>query len=89
MDDLFRRVLDVIRNGMQITFTPDNVAAGDDFLIFSAYDKITITFHTNRVPYWIDFDGDEPMLLENCPDSFFESILLNVKNADERHGICL
>lgn len=79
MADLFSQVLDVIHDGMQITFTPDNVAYGDDFLIFSAYKSCTITFHTKSVPYWIDFDGDEPMRLEDCPDSFFESILLNAK----------
>lgn len=77
---LFEKVLDVIHDGMQITFTPDNVAYGDDFLIFSAHNKsCTITFHKNRVPYWIDFDGDEPMRLEDCPESFYESILLNAK----------
>ena len=76
---LFSKVLDAIHDGMQITFTPDNVAVGDTFLIFSAYKSCTVTFHTNRVPYWLDFDGGEPMLLENCPDSFFRSILLNVK----------
>lgn len=77
---LFDEVLDAIHDGMQITFTPDNVAYGDDFLIFNKYrPSQTITFHTNRVPYWIDFDGDEPMRLEDCPDSFFESILLNAK----------
>ncbi len=76
---LFEKVLDVIHDGMQITFTPKNVAYGDDFLIFSAYKSCTITFHTKSVPYWIDFDGDEPMRLEDCPDSFYESILLNAK----------
>ncbi len=76
---LFSQVLDAIHDGMKITFTPDNVASGDRFLIFSAHKSHTITFHTKSVPYWIDFDGDEPMLLENCPDSFFESILLNAK----------
>ena len=79
MNDLFSQVLDVIRDGMQITFTPDNVAYGDRFLIFSTYKSCTITFHTKSVPFWIDFDGGEPMLLEDCPESFFESILLNAK----------
>lgn len=77
--DLFSQVLEKIKDGMSITFTPKNVAYGDTFLIFSAYKKIKVTFHTNCVPYWIDFDGDEPMLLENCPESFFESILKNIK----------
>ena len=76
---LFSEVLDAIHDGMQITFTPDNVAEGDRFLIFSAYKSCTVTFHTSRVPFWLDFDGGEPMLLENCPESFFRSILLNAK----------
>ena len=76
--DLFSKVLDKIYDGMKITFTPDNVAYDDRFLIFSAYKKITVTFHTNVVPYWIDFDCDEPMLLENCPESFLRSILKNI-----------
>ena len=76
--ELFDNVLKAIYDGMEITFTPKNVAYGDRFLIFSAYDKITVKFHTRSVPFWVEFDGDEPMLLENCPDSFFESILKNV-----------
>ena len=80
MADLFSQVLDKIYDGMKITFTPNNVAYGDRFLIFNKYRRSqTITFHTNRVPYWIDFDGDEPMRLEDCPESFYESILLNTK----------
>ena len=76
--DLFGEVLDKIYDGLTITFTPKNVAYGDNFLIYSAYKKIKVTFHTTSVPFWIDFDGDEPMLLENCPNSFFESILKNI-----------
>lgn len=77
--DLFNQVLDRIKDGMEITFTPQNVAEGDNFLIFSACRKQTITLHTNRVPFWIEFDGDEPMRLEDCPTSFFRSILKNIK----------
>lgn len=79
MENLFCKVLDVIHDGMQITFTPDNVAVGDNFLIFSAYKSCTCTFHTSHCPYWVEFDGDEPMLLENCPDSFFRSIIKNAR----------
>ena len=76
---LFDEVLKKIEDGMQITFTPKNVAYGDTFLIFNKYcRKQTITFHTKCVPFWIEFDGDEPMRLEECPDSFFESILKNI-----------
>jgi hypothetical protein len=76
---IFRQVLDVIYDGMRITFTPDNVADGYDFLIFSAYDSITATFHAKQAPYWAEFDEDEPILLEDCPDSFLESIIKNAK----------
>ena len=75
---LFSELISKIKDGMEITLTPDNIAEDDNFLIFSAYDAITVKFHTNRVPYWVEFDGDEPMLLENCPSSFFRSILKNI-----------
>ena len=79
MNDLFSQVLDKIYDGMKITFTAKNVAPYDRFLIFNSYRrKQTITFHTKSVPYWIDFDGDEPMRLEDCPESFLESILKNI-----------
>ena len=80
MEDLYSQVLDKIYDGLKITFTPSNVAWGDRFLIFTSYrKKQTVTFHTKSVPYWLEFDGDEPMRLEDCPDSFLESILLNIK----------
>ena len=87
MYDLFDKVLNVFRNveygyknGIDITFTPKNVAYGDHFLIFSAYKSCTCHFwKTSSGIIYVDFDGDEPMLLENCPESFFESILLNAK----------
>ena len=76
---LFRKVLDAIHDGMQITFTEQNVAEGDNFLIFNNdEERTTITLHTKSVPYWVEFSNDEPILLENCPDSFFRSILKNI-----------
>ncbi len=75
--DLFCEVLDLIpEDGLTLTFTPKNVAYGDHFLIFSAYKSCTCHFRRT----WsgiviVDFDDDEPMLLENCPDTFFESII--------------
>lgn len=77
--DLFSEVLNKIKDGMKITFTPQNVAEGDDFLNLSTYKSQTITFHTKYVPFCIDFDGEEPMRLEDCPESFFRSILKNIK----------
>ena len=77
--DLFSKVLDKIEDGMSITFTVDNVHPCDHFLILYPDRPCTVTFHTSSVPYWVEFDGDEPMLLENCPDTFFLSILKNIK----------
>ena len=85
MIDLFSKVLGKIKDGMNITFTPNNVALGDDFLIFSATKKIKVTFKVFGL-WYVLFDGDEPMLLEDCPDSFYESILLNAKELDNRWG---
>ena len=76
----FSKLLSVIKNGMKITLGQMDCVWGDNFLIFSDYRPYqTITLHTNRVPYWIEFDEDEPMLLEDCPESFYESILRNIK----------
>lgn len=77
--DLFIEVMQKIKDGQKIVFTPDNVADGDNFLIFGSWrKKQEVTFHKNRVPYWVEFDGDEPMRLEDCPTSFFKSILKNI-----------
>lgn len=76
--DLFSAVLENLKDGLTITFTPKNVAWGDHFLIFSAYKKIKVTFKDFGL-WYVLFDCDEPMLLEDCPESFFESILLNIE----------
>ena len=76
--DYFGEVLRQLREGMAITFTKENIAEGDDFLIFSASDSITVTFKQPNDLWWVLFDGDEPMLLENVPDSFLRSILKNI-----------
>jgi len=78
--DLFCKVLDVLEEGMKITFTPDNIADGDDFLLFGyGYTKQTLTFKRMGDLWVVVFENDEPMLLENCPDSFYRSILKNAK----------
>lgn len=77
--DLFDKVLSVLKDGMKITFTPNNIWAGDDFLLFGyGYTKQTLTFKTFGDLWYVIFEGDEPMLLEDCPDSFYRSILKNV-----------
>ena len=76
---LFGEVLSKIKDGITFTFTANNIAEGDDFLIFNdAKEKTTVIIHTKSVPYWVEFSNDAPILLENCPDSFLRSILKNI-----------
>ena len=77
---LFGKLLPKLKDGQKFVLTPNNVADGDNFLIFCGdRQSQTITIHTNRVPYWIDFDSDEPMRLEDCPTSFFRTLLKNIE----------
>ena len=76
----FCQLLDKIKDGMKITLTEKDVAEGDDFLIFNNPEETqTITIHTYRVPFWLEFDKDEPMRLEDCPESFYRTLLKNIK----------
>ncbi len=78
--ELFSTVLNKLKEGMSITFTKDNVADGDRFLILGCgYDSCTVTFKRPCDLWWVCFDNDEPMLLEDCSDSFYRSILKNIK----------
>lgn len=78
--ELFDKVLNKIEEGMTITFTKDNIADGDDFLILDCgYDSCTITFKRFGDIWYVLFDNDEPILLENVPVSFLRSILKNIK----------
>ena len=77
--NLFSDVLGKVKDGMTITFTKENIAEGDRFLIFSAYKQIKCTFkRSGSGLLWVLFDCDDPILLEDCPDSFFRSILKNL-----------
>ncbi len=77
---LFGQVLSQLKEGMSITFTRNNIADGDDFLILGCgYDSCTVTFKRPGDLWWVCFDNDEPVLLENCPDSFLRSIIKNIK----------
>ena len=79
--DTFGTLLDKLR-GMEnksITLTKTDVVEGDNFLIFSAYDSITITFKRRYDGIWvIYFSNDEPILLEDCPMSFYLTLLKNL-----------
>lgn len=83
----FSKLLSVIKNGMKITLSQMDCVWGDNFLIFSDYRPYqTITLHTNRVPYWIEFDEDEPMLLEDCPEAFFTTLRKNIERGNYEIG---
>jgi len=78
--ELFDKVLQKVDDGMTITFTKDNIADGDDFLILGCgYDSCTIIFKSLGDMWYVLFDNDEPMLLEDVPVSFLRSILKNIK----------
>jgi hypothetical protein len=79
--ELFISVLTKIRTmiGKSITLTREDVASGDTFLIFSAYDSHTITFkrRSDGVIVLL-FDNDDSILLEDCPDSFLRTLIKNL-----------
>lgn len=81
--EIFSALIDNIKDGMTFVLDEGKVAAFDSFLLFSdTYPTMTITLHTRSVPFWVEFDGDEPMLLENCPVSFFRTLLMNISRGN-------
>ena len=80
--NIFSLLLSKIEDGMTFTLTKKDCAFADDFLIFNKYcRRQTITIHTS-CPYWVEFDGDEPMLLEDCPATFWQTLLLNIERGN-------
>ena len=79
--DIFSEIIGLLTDGQEITFTPKNVDYADDFLIFNKYHPtITCTFkQSGWGVWWVLFDGDEPMKLEDCPETFYWSIYNNIK----------
>jgi len=82
--DLFGKILEKITDGMTIVFTPDNIAEGDDFLLFGSWRKsVTVSFrYSSSGLVRCYFDGNEPMLLEDTPESFWRSIEKNLGKAN-------
>lgn len=79
--DLFGKVLDKVYSmiGKSITLTREDIASGDTFLIFSAYESHTITFKRRYDGVIVLLlDNDEPILLEECPDSFLRTLIKNL-----------
>ena len=79
--ELFLNVLTKIHTmiGKSITLTREDIASGDTFLIFSAYESHTITFKRRYDGVIVLLlDNDEPILLEDCPDSFLRTLIKNL-----------
>lgn len=76
---LFVKVLRNLKDGMSISFTKDNLAVGDTFLILGhGRSKCEVSFRKHGCLWWVYFDNAEPMLLENVPESFLKSIIKNL-----------
>lgn len=83
MADLFGQVLDKVYDvlGKSITLTEKDVHPSDNFLLLGehAHKSCTITFTKTRGGLiMLLFDNDEPILLENCPESFYLTLLKNL-----------
>lgn len=83
MADLFEKVLNKVCNmiGKSITLTEKDLHSTDHFLLLgkNANKSCTITFKkTNNGLIMLLFDNDEPILLENCPESFYKTLLKNL-----------
>jgi hypothetical protein len=81
--DYFNAVLMKLYDGCMdksIVLTEDNVHPTDHFLLLGefAHESITITFKNHRGIIYVYFDCDEPMRLEDCPTSFYRTLLKNM-----------
>ena len=79
--EVFDTLLTKLRgmNGKSITLTKDDVYPNDTFLIFSAYDSITITFKKRKDGVWkLLCDVDDSILLEDCPPNFWRTLIINL-----------
>ena len=77
--ELFVECLRKLEDGLTIAFNRGNIAFGDNFLILTDYrPEIKVTFKRRGDLWWCYFDGGEPMLFEEVPISFVESILKNL-----------
>lgn len=83
MADLFGKVLNKIYGMIDksITLTEKDLHPTDHFLLLgkNTSESCTITFkRTNSGLIMLLFDNDEPILLENCPESFYKTLLKNL-----------
>lgn len=81
--DYFDAVLTKLYDGYMdksIVLTEENVHPTDHFLLLGelAHESITIAFKNHRGIIYVYFDCDEPMRLEECPTSFYRTLLKNM-----------
>ena len=81
--DYFNAVLMKLYDGWMhksIVLTEENVHPTDHFLLLGelAHESMTITFKNHRGIIYVYFDCDEPMRLEDCPTSFYRTLLKNM-----------
>ena len=81
--DYFGAVLVKLFNGYMdksIVLTEENVHPTDHFLLLGkrTHESITITFKNHGGIIYVYFDCDEPMRLEECPTSFYRTLLKNM-----------
>lgn len=81
--DYFDAVLTKLYDGYMdksIVLTEENVLPTDHFLLLGelAHESITITFKNHGGIIYVYFDCDEPMRLEDCPTSFYRTLLKNM-----------
>ena len=83
--ELFKKVLAIL-NGYkgdgypEMTFTRDNSADGcDSFINFKTYPETVCTFLPDGT---VLFNGAEPLDIVDCPNCFYESIILNAEKAE-------
>ena len=80
--EVMDKVFDKLR-GMEnksITLTKEKLHPTDNFIILGyGYDECTITFKRRYDGIWVvHFSNDDPILLEDCPMSFFHTLLKNL-----------
>lgn len=77
--ELFDALLENLEDGTKITFTPDNIYDKEHTFINLKNERGKMVCEFDwRDLIWVYFDGVEPMLLEDCPTTFFRSILINL-----------
>jgi len=73
--EIFQRMIEIMYGGEveKVTLTKDNAPDCEGFLNFRTYPEIVISFENGMV----NFDCDEPLRLEDCPNCLLEAVVEN------------